>query len=389
MSDTRLAEALSRLGDNASLRLPLRSRDVLGRLALRILWRRHLKWQVEVNLAARDALHGLVEITGDQRAAMAGLATVDQLRTELETLRRSDQNLQAGLNQRLYSAVGGLRAELSDLRLHLAEKAEHTEDVQARLASIEAELAAMAASARNVRLRHAQVDLFLDRSRQAQDIGPPVEVPARIAALELAMVELLDGPAEQVRAARVGYLPVLTTARAAGAGGPVFDVAPARGDWLDQLRAADIPARAASTNPLVVRNCVASGHRVDEADPLTTLSEVDGRPFGAITAFRYAERLDPARLARFVDLAAQRLQPGGVLIVETPNPAGAKAGDFHLDPLARQPVHPEFLRFLVEAAGFADVEIRYPDGGPFGGWPADLSAPAARRADRYCLLARM
>jgi hypothetical protein len=320
---------------------------------------------------------------------MEQLATVDQLRTELDALRRSDQNLQAGLNQRLYSAVGGLRGELSDLRLHLADKAEPTEDVQARLADIEAELAAMARSARDVRLRHAQVDLFLDRSRPATEVQAPVEVPARIAALELAMVELLDGPPEQVRAARVGYLPVLTTARAAGASGPVFDMAPGRGDWLDQLRAAEIPARAASANPLVVRHCVASGHRVDETDPLDVLSDMDGRAFGAITAFRYAERLDPARLARFVDLAAHRLQPGGVLLVETPNPAGAKAGDFHLDPLARQPVHPEFLRFLVEAAGFADVEIRYADGGPFGGWPADLSAPAARRADRYCLLARM
>jgi hypothetical protein len=137
----------------------------------------------------------------------------------------------------------------------------------------------------------------------------------------------------------------------------------------------------------VVRHCTGNGHDVAAADPLAALSELDGRVLGAVTAFRYVERLTPEGLARFVDLAGARLTPGGVLIVETPNPA--VTDDFHLDPFARQPVHPVFLRFLVEAAGFRDVEIRYPDGGPFHAWPADLSAPAARSADRYCLVARI
>jgi hypothetical protein len=391
MSEARLTDALARLDTHKNLNLPPRSRDLLGRLVVRFLWRRELKSQVDVNLATRDAVDSLLEITRTQQSAMDRLAGGDQVRGELDELRRNDQNLLAGLNQRLYSAVGGLRTELSDLRLHLAEKAEHNEDVRARLADIEERLATLATAARDVRLRHAQVDLVLDQLRPAlaEPDRPAVEVPARVALLEVAMVELLDGPAEQVRTARSAYLPVIEKARAAGASGPVFEVAPARGDWLDVLRANEIPARAASANPVVVRRCTESGHPVTAADPLDTLAEVDGRPLGAITAFRYVERLTPDRLARFVDLAARALQPGGVLIVETPHPAGALTGDFHLDPFARQPVHPMFLRFLVEAAGFAGVEIRYPDAGPFSGWPADITASAAHGDDRYCLLARM
>lgn len=391
MSEARLADALARLDKHKNLNLPPRSRDLLGRLVLRFLWRRELKSQVDVNLATRDAVESLRDIT----RATDGLVSVDQLRAELDELRRSDQNLLAGLNQRLYSAVGGLRTELSDLRLLLADKAEHTEDVQARLTGIEGELATLTAASRDVRLRHAQVDLVLDQLRPARrdeasaEEAPAVEVPTRLAPLELALVELLDGPADQVRTARGAYLPLLEQARADGARGPVFDMAPARGDWLDVLRAAELPARSASANPAVVRRCADAGHSVRAEDALATLAEVAGRPLGAITAFRYAERLAPDLLARFVDLAASTLQPGGVLIVETPNPAGALTGDFHLDPFARQPVHPTFLRFLVEAAGFTHVEIRYPDGGPFSGWPTDLSAPTARRADRYCLIARM
>ncbi|HEX4724638.1 MAG TPA: hypothetical protein VH333_19120 [Pseudonocardiaceae bacterium] len=370
MSDLRLADARARIEANRDLRLPLPARDLLGRIALRFLWRRGLKWQVEANLATRDAVDGVLEL---------GAA----LRADLHDVRRQEQNMLAGLNQRLYSAVGALRTELSDLRLRLADKAEQADEVQTRLDGIEAELGALVAGARATRLRHAQLDLYLDQQRPA---APPDPVPPvrRSALLELALVELLDGPADQVRTARSGYLPVLADAR-----GPVFDPAPARGDWLDLLRGADIPARAASANPLVVRHCAGLGHDVTSADPLSALSELDGRSLGAVTAFRYVERLTPDQLARFVDLAAARLLPGGVLLVETPNPAGAAAGDFHLDPFARQPVHPMFLRFLVEAAGFGEVEIRYPDSGPFGGWPTDLSAPPTRRADRYCLLARI
>lgn len=372
MSDLRLADARARIEANRDLRLPLPARDLLGRIALRFLWRRGLKWQVEANLATRDAVDGVLDL---------GAA----LRAELADVRHNEQNMLTGLNQRLYSAVGALRTELSDLRLRLADKAEHADEVRARLDRLEVELAGLIVSARATRLRHAQLDLFLDQQRPTATpaAAPPVQ---RGALLELALVELLDGPAEQVRGARGGYLSVLADARAAG---PVFDPAPARGDWLDLLRGADIPARGASANPLVVRHCVGLGHDVLAADPSTALSELDGRSLGAVIAFRHVERLTPDQLARFVDLAAARLLPGGVLLVETPNPAGAVPGDFHLDPFARQPVHPMFLRFLVEAAGFGEVEIRYPDSGPFSGWPADLSAPAARRADRYCLLARI
>lgn len=357
MSEARLADALARLERHENLDLPLRPRDLLGRLVLRFLWRRGWRAQVDVNLAARDAITGLRDIirTHDD------LATVDQLRTALDELRRSDGNLLAGLNQRLYSAVGGLRTELSDLRLQLADKADHTDDITTRLTALEHEVAALADAARDVRLRHAQVDLLLDHLRPTPTPADPV--PTRLAAMELAVAELLDGPVDRVRADRRAYLPVITPTR-----GPVFDMAPGRGEWLDVLRAADIPARAASTNPAVLRRC--AGHTVHDADPLTELANVAGRLLGAVTAFRYVERLAPDELARFVDLAAQAVLPGGVLVVETPT----TTADFRLDPFARQPVHPTFLRFLAEAAGFADVTVRDADSG---------------HADRYCLIARM
>ena len=364
MSEARLADAIARLEKNKNLRLPLRSRDLLGRLNLRFLWKRQVKWQVEMNDAIVDAVHALRDLTEGSR-----FASRDQFVGELEALRRSDQNMMSGLNQRLYSAIGGLRTELGDLRLQLTDKAEDGDAVDARLAAIEASIAELTSAAHDARLRHAQVDLFLDRARAAaseQPLAP--SVPDRSAYLELALAELLDGPVERIRGLRVAHLPVLNSAREAGATGPVFDVAPSRGEWLEVLRTAQIPARAASANPAVLGRCAELGFPVADNDPLAELAAAPARSLGAVLAFRYAERRTPQELARFVDLAGRAVQPGGVLLLETPDP---DAGEFSRDPFARAPLHPSFLRFLAEAAGFRSVEVESSDAG------------------RYTLIARM
>jgi hypothetical protein len=61
-----------------------------------------------------------------------------------------------------------------------------------------------------------------------------------------------------------------------------------------------------------------------------------------------------------VRLAHAKLRPGGVLLCETPNPACLTvfSGAFYADLTHIKPIHPEAARFLLEAAGFHDVEIR-------------------------------
>src|SRR5699024_5920595 len=81
----------------------------------------------------------------------------------------------------------------------------------------------------------------------------------------------------------------------------------------------------------------------------------------AVTAFRYVERLQSTDLAHFIDLAAAALHPGGVLLIEPPHPDNAGTAAIHLDPFGRNPVHPEFLRILTAASGFARTEVTTAD----------------------------
>jgi hypothetical protein len=362
MSEARVADALARLETHHTLHLPLRRRDVFGRLALRFLWRRQLKWQVETNLAVRDAVSALSDMVRDPAAQMQGVVRSEQLYHELAVLHRNDQNLMAGLNQRLHSSVGRMQTQLSDLRLRFTEKVEETTELEATIKALEEQVATLASAARDVRHRHVQFDLFMDELRAARpdrpESGVTETIPDRNAFLELAVSALLDGPAEHVRTSRAVYLSVLTAARDKGATGPVLDMAPWRGEWWEVLHTAGIQYQSASRNDLVRQHCAGLGCPITEADPVDLLTQATPRSLGAITAFRYVERQEPAQLARFVDLASAKLQPGGVLIVETPD---VHDTDFHLDPFARRPVHPDLLRFLVEAAGFSHSEIEQGD----------------------------
>ncbi|MCR6486266.1 hypothetical protein M8542_25900 [Amycolatopsis sp. OK19-0408] len=341
MPADRVAAALARLDEHRELHLPLRKSDVLGRLALKFLWKRQVKWQIEANLAIRDALDAVHQQT---QGGEGRLVRHSELVHEIEQLRRHDQTMTAGLNQRLYSGLGRVESQLSELRLRHAESAETGDDVEQRLKALETQVAALTSAATDVRLRHAQLDLALDRVRAGAE---PAEVEAadRESFLELALIELLDGPADHVREARRAYLPLVT--------GPVFDVAPARGEWLEVLRSAGLPFTTASDNALVRKHCAGLGFDVEAREPLAALAARPPRSLGAVTAFRYAERLAPDVLARFFDLAATALQPGGVLVVETP----ASDADLKLDPFARKALPAVYLRFLAEASGFADVEV--------------------------------
>jgi hypothetical protein len=60
-------------------------------------------------------------------------------------------------------------------------------------------------------------------------------------------------------------------------------------------------------------------------------------------------------------LAQRKLAPGGMLLAETINPSClfALSNWYLMDPSHRTPLHPQLLRFLLEQAGFAEVQIRF------------------------------
>ena len=65
-------------------------------------------------------------------------------------------------------------------------------------------------------------------------------------------------------------------------------------------------------------------------------------------------------LFRFLELAAQKLRPGGLLVAETINPLSPLAlRSYFADLTHAQPLVPETLALLAKQAGFREVETRF------------------------------
>jgi O-antigen chain-terminating methyltransferase len=144
----------------------------------------------------------------------------------------------------------------------------------------------------------------------------------------------------------------------------VLDVGCGRGELLALLRARGVSARGVDANRGMVELCLAEGLDVELGDAVGYLERQPPASLGGLVAIQVVEHFEPAYLARFLESAHRALRPGAPIILETINPACWMAFfECYLRDLTHQrPLHPDTLRYLVQAAGFvgADVHFRQP-----------------------------
>lgn len=142
-------------------------------------------------------------------------------------------------------------------------------------------------------------------------------------------------------------------------GGLILDLGCGRGEFLELLRLQGFRGSGVDLNAQMVGACLDKGLDARKADLLEALAERADASLDGIFSSQVIEHLTPAVLNRLVDAAYAKLAPGGVLILETINPTSiyALVHAYFADMSHRTPVHPETLRFLMEAAGFESVEV--------------------------------
>lgn len=171
----------------------------------------------------------------------------------------------------------------------------------------------------------------------------------------LAFERRFRGTEEEVRERLREHLPHLA---GAGALGDVLDLGCGRGEALAVFAEAGLPARGVDSSAAMVARCRDRGLVAAEGDLFEALAGTAEGSLGAVVSFHVVEHLPPTSLDRLVRLARRALAPGGVLLLETPNPLSVvvAARSFWLDPTHRRPVHPEALELLARQAGFDPVE---------------------------------
>ncbi len=149
--------------------------------------------------------------------------------------------------------------------------------------------------------------------------------------------------------------------RIAAAGGPVLDLGCGAGDLLRLLVARGVDAHGVDSDAESVALARSQGLQVAEGDALEALTAVDAGSLGALVLVQVVEHLPAQRLVELIALAADKLRPGGLLVAETINPASlyVYGHALYLDPTHTTPIHPLYLSFLCQEAGFASVEVQH------------------------------
>lgn len=141
----------------------------------------------------------------------------------------------------------------------------------------------------------------------------------------------------------------------------VLDLGCGRGEFLELLREEGIEAAGVDSNGLMADICLDKGLRCRKGDILEYLAEWQDGTLGGIFSSQVIEHLPPQYLKKLIELSRCKLSPGGTLVFETINPLSvfALVQVYYLDLSHRNPIHPQALKFMLEASGFEDVEIKY------------------------------
>jgi O-antigen chain-terminating methyltransferase len=175
----------------------------------------------------------------------------------------------------------------------------------------------------------------------------------------MAFEEVYRGSRGEIKERQSLYLPVLRAAGFGTARLAALDLGCGRGEWIELLAQEGWEALGVDSNESMLERCRQLGLKVERGDALEFLQSAGDATLGALTAFHVVEHLPFERLLVLIDEALRTLRPGGVFILETPNPDNLLVGasTFYLDPTHIRPIPSGALRFAVEARGFCNVEV--------------------------------
>jgi SAM-dependent methyltransferase len=183
--------------------------------------------------------------------------------------------------------------------------------------------------------------------------------PAESDGFYRAFEERFRGSRDLIKSRLRAYLPFLEPLKLVGDSLDAVDLGCGRGEWLEFLEELGFKAVGVDLDDGMLSACHERGLSVSRGDAINFLRDLPDSSQIIVSGFHLAEHLPFPELRHLVREALRVLQPGGLLILETPNPENVNvAGNtFHLDPTHQSPLPPGLLSFLPDYYGFARVKV--------------------------------
>jgi O-antigen chain-terminating methyltransferase len=167
------------------------------------------------------------------------------------------------------------------------------------------------------------------------------------------------GSVEEISRRLEPYLPFVARAAAALGTDRVLDLGCGRGEWLSLLQRDGYTATGVDERKNAVARCLNLGLQAVVSDVFAFVKTQPSDAWTVVTGFHLVEHVVTGRLPAFFQEVFRILQPGGLLLLETPNLSNVLVGScyFYLDPTHQRPLPPEAWSYQLTAAGFVDIGI--------------------------------
>ncbi len=349
-----------------------REAQELGRLLNRVedaLKERFTDVDDALNLLRAELTQSVVSRVEAVRVASARIGALQAaVESTSEALRNNKTELREdiqGVSAALQASDAERASQYAEVRASDAARLREHSEIANRVTVHDAALARLEDQTRSdFRALRAVLDrltVFLDVSaRQVRKAAGEEEDEPSLEEQYASFEQMFRGEREQIKQRAEHYLGTLSAAGIApGDEGIVLDLGSGRGEWLEVLAEHGYHGRGVDSNRGMLKASETRGHEVVEADALDYLRAQPDGLFAAITSMHMVEHMPHPVVIQLLDEAMRVLRPGGVLILETPNPENVLVGScvFYMDPTHLHPIPPPLLQWTVQARGFEQVEI--------------------------------
>lgn len=141
----------------------------------------------------------------------------------------------------------------------------------------------------------------------------------------------------------------------------VLDIGCGRGEFITLLKENGIQAKGIDLDEDMVLFCQKNGLDVKQVEALSYLGSVRDKSLDGVFTGQVIEHLQPINLIHLIKMCYDKMKYGTYFIAETINPLclSVFAKSFYMDMTHVKPVHPATIKFLMESAGFRDVEFKF------------------------------
>jgi O-antigen chain-terminating methyltransferase len=274
------------------------------------------------------------------------LPRVDALETATASLERKLGESSVTVEQRFEGALRKIEAALQEISELRATSARHWREIANQKIAMQGLLEEARSEPSNSMRPSLAAHVANERDHQLD-------------AFYVGFEDRYRGTREEIKVRQTVYLDRIKASVRQTGFAEVVDIGCGRGEWLELLGEAGIKAYGFDLNRIALEENKARGVDAREGDALKAIAAMDDESLAAVTAFHVAEHLPFVTLANLVEHSLRVLRPGGMLLLETPNPANllVAAERFYLDPTHRNPLPSELMSYLIESRGFEKIEI--------------------------------